>query len=63
MKAIGAKTALARVPVVPAGVEEQIRCRAYQIYEERGKIDGYELEDWLQAETEVMTRQVMRKAS
>jgi Protein of unknown function (DUF2934) len=47
----------------PPGVEEQIRCRAHQIYEERGKIVGHELDDWLQAETEIMTRKVMRKAA
>jgi hypothetical protein len=34
-------------------VQEQIRVRAYQLYEERGKIDGHELEDWLQAEAEL----------
>lgn len=48
---------------LPAGLEEQIRCRAYQVYEERGKIDGHDLEDWLRAEMEIMTHQVMRKAS
>jgi Protein of unknown function (DUF2934) len=47
----------------PAGLEEQIRCRAYQLYEERGKTDGQELEDWLLAEAEIMSHQVRRKAS
>jgi len=36
-----------------AEVEEQIRQRAYELYEARGKRDGHDLEDWLQAETEV----------
>lgn len=35
--------------------EEQIRCRAYELYEQRGKAPGCELEDWLQAESEVLT--------
>ena len=34
--------------------EEIIRARAYQLYEQRGREDGHELDDWLQAETEVM---------
>jgi hypothetical protein len=34
--------------------EEEIRTRAYQIYEFRGKIDNHEEEDWSQAETELM---------
>lgn len=37
-----------------AGVsEEEIRSRAYEIYVERGKHDGRELEDWLQAKAEL----------
>lgn len=36
-----------------SGSEESIRKRAYQLYEQRGHIDGHELEDWLQAEAEV----------
>jgi hypothetical protein len=34
-------------------LQEQIRRRAYELYEERGKDDGRELGDWLQAESEV----------
>ena len=30
-----------------------IRQRAYELYEQRGKEDGYDLDDWLQAEAEV----------
>jgi hypothetical protein len=33
-------------------MQEQIRRRAYELYERRGT-PGYELEDWLQAESEV----------
>lgn len=46
-----------------AGLDEQIRCRAYQLYEERGKADGQELKDWLAAEAEIVSHQVRRKAS
>ena len=34
-------------------VEEQIRQRAYQLYEERGRLDGNAMQDWLTAEEEV----------
>jgi hypothetical protein len=35
---------------------EQIRLRAYELFEQRGRIEGYDLEDWLQAEAEVTQR-------
>ena len=34
--------------------EEEIRIRAYEIHLQRGGQPGYELEDWLQAERELM---------
>jgi len=37
-------------------VAERIRCRAYELYEERGREDGHEVEDWLRAEAEVIGR-------
>ena len=33
--------------------EENVRARAYELYEMRGRIDGHAEEDWLQAESEV----------
>jgi hypothetical protein len=33
--------------------QEQIRRRAYELYEQRGRGDGFALDDWLQAEWEV----------
>jgi hypothetical protein len=33
--------------------EENVRARAYELYEVRGRVDGYAEEDWLQAECEV----------
>ena len=32
--------------------EENVRARAYELYEVRGRIDGHAEEDWLQAESE-----------
>jgi hypothetical protein len=35
-------------------LEEKIRIRAYQLYEERGYLPGHQDEDWLVAEREVL---------
>jgi Protein of unknown function (DUF2934) len=32
---------------------EQIRTRAYELYEARGREEGHDLEDWLEAEAEI----------
>jgi Protein of unknown function (DUF2934) len=32
---------------------EEIRARAYEVYVQRGRIDGFDFEDWLQAEKEL----------
>jgi hypothetical protein len=35
-------------------LQERIRLRAYELYEGRGRRDGLELDDWVQAEEEVL---------
>jgi hypothetical protein len=35
-------------------VERKVRSRAKQLYESRGQADGQELQDWFQAESEVL---------
>ncbi|NGZ97053.1 MAG: hypothetical protein CV089_13200 [Nitrospira sp. WS110] len=35
-------------------VQKQIARRAYELYLERGGINGHEVEDWLQAEREIL---------
>jgi len=47
----------------PSAVENDIRHRAYQLYEERVRVDGYELEDWFRAEAEILSHHVQRKAA
>jgi len=37
-----------------AELGQQISQRAYQLYEERGRLDGNAMEDWLIAEKEVL---------
>jgi DUF2934 family protein len=34
-------------------IEEDIRKRAYELFEARGGTEGHELEDWLRAEEEI----------
>jgi regulation of enolase protein 1 (concanavalin A-like superfamily) len=36
-------------------VEEAIRVRAYQLFEQRGRVHGYDVEDWVRAKTEIST--------
>jgi hypothetical protein len=37
-------------------LEEQIRRRAYELYEARGRADGFDQEDWDRAKAEVLSR-------
>jgi len=37
-------------------IENEIRQRAYELYEQRGREDGYDVEDWLRAEEEIKRR-------
>lgn len=34
--------------------ERKLRSRAQELYESRGQTDGHELEDWFQAESEML---------
>lgn len=43
----------------PLEVEEAVRHRAYEFYEQRGYVDGHDVEDWLVAEQEV--RETLRQ--
>src|SRR5580700_1124878 len=37
----------------PIDLDDQIRRRAYELYEERGRTPGFENEDWTRAEREI----------
>jgi hypothetical protein len=37
-------------------LEHQIRLRAQELYEARGREDGHALDDWLRAEAEIMQK-------
>ena len=46
----------------PIDLQSQIQRRAYELYEQRGCAHGHEVEDWFQAEREVLARQSQSKA-
>lgn len=41
---------------------EQVAARAYQLYLERGRANGHDVDDWLQAEYELMQLPVRKLA-
>jgi hypothetical protein len=42
---------------------EQIRARAHELFEQRGREEGHDLDDWLQAEAELTHRRVKKEAA
>ena len=42
-----------QIQPVTSDLQEQIRSRAYEIYEQHNRTEGHDLEDWLQAEAEL----------
>ena len=40
-------------------LERKIRLRAQQLYDERGQVEGRDLDDWVQAESEVLKSSIM----
>ncbi len=44
------------VTVEPVDMQDAIRARAYELFAERGYEHGHDREDWLRAESEVLSR-------
>lgn len=40
-------------------LERKIRMRARQLYDERGQAEGQDVEDWVQAESEVLKSSIL----
>jgi len=40
-------------------LERKIRLRARQLYDERGQVEGQDLEDWVKAESEVLKSSIL----
>jgi hypothetical protein len=47
-------------PSRSSDIEERIRRRAYELYEQRGRVEGFALDDWLEAEAEILGVQRQR---
>ncbi|HXX17960.1 MAG TPA: DUF2934 domain-containing protein [Candidatus Acidoferrum sp.] len=57
------KTLFRRLDASFDELEQRIRVRAFELYEQRGKQDGHALEDWLRAEAELTRRTTLRAAA
>ena len=53
MNANPSKKPPATVTSEPQELEHEIRLRAHELYEARGRGDGHELEDWFRAKEEI----------
>ncbi len=42
-------------------VERKVRSRAKQLYESRGQAEGQELQDWFQAESEIIANKTLAR--
>ena len=42
-----------RKPDLASDIEERIRQRAFELYEQRGRVNGFALDDWLRAEADI----------
>jgi len=62
MNANPSKKSTATVTSEPQELEHQIRLRAQELYEARGREDGHELDDWLRAEEEITSKKVKTAA-
>jgi hypothetical protein len=47
----------------PQELEHQIRLRAQELYEARGREDGHDLDDWLRAEEEITGKKTRTAAA
>ena len=55
-KKLGVVKTDSRANVVPINLEDEVRLRAFDLYQQRGCVAGYETQDWLTAEREVLQR-------
>lgn len=37
-------------------IEQRIRVRAYELFEQRGRVEGFDQEDWARAEAEILAK-------
>jgi len=56
-----ARAPRSRKPSSSHDITERIRQRAYELYEQHGRVEGFALDDWLQAEAETFGAQKQQK--
>ena len=63
--ASGSSVSPSNTPATQAypGIEDEIRQRAYELYEERGRQEGFHDEDRTRAETEILARHKKEKSA
>jgi len=47
---------VAKVTTNTVNIQDAVRIRAYELFKERGYRHGYDFDDWLRAENEVMVQ-------
>ena len=47
----------------PVDIQEQLRRRSFDLYELPGREDGHDLDDWLQAESELVQKRTKAVAA
>lgn len=57
------KNVAEKAPNPTQTLEERIRHRAYALYQQRGCENGHDVEDWLQAEDELMGNKTGNKSA
>ena len=58
------RTQFKNVPIqAHPNLEEEIRRCAYELYEQRGRQDGRDIDDWVRAEAEVTGTAVQTRAA
>ncbi len=63
MNANPPKKSPATVTSEPHELEHQIRLRAHELYEARGREDGHDRDDWLRAEEEITQKKMITIAA
>ena len=60
MPTLPAKT---RATESPVDIQERVRPRAFELYEQCGREGGHDLDDWLQAESELVQQRTKAVAA
>jgi hypothetical protein len=59
----GAEINERKLPSLNQEIQEQIRARAYELFVERGRLEGHDREDWERAEAEILSKYQREKSA